>query len=397
MELQLLSHPSRSSSLSNLASTLLTRFEKNGIRSDLDEAIFLYKQSTELQSLLHPGRSTSLFAIAKAYILAHQHQAKDYSDDYLNQAMLSFYAATQCFSQPPSLRLTIAKAWVHYANIYKHSSILDAYNIALEVLPQLVVFASGVQSQHKRLILESNGLAQEAAICAIKKGDIEKAVEFLESGRTIFWSQILSLRSPVAQLKSAAPELGHHLEVVAKELEHEFYDDTQFPILDHHQRLTLEQKTIHLSSLHKEWSNLIKQVRSLEGFENFLCPQHLSSLQAAASESPVVILIPSEESSYSLIMTSSTICHIPLPNLPSAELHKLVTLTQEAAKKKTLSSLFIEEVTGKMSVLLSGISRKEQELEILISSDEIFQIVLKALWNSVVLPVISALGLKVSF
>ena len=46
----------------------------------------------------------------------------------------------------------------------------------------------------------SDGLARDAARCAIRSGCLKKAIELLEVGRSIFWSQVLSLRSPFDQL-----------------------------------------------------------------------------------------------------------------------------------------------------------------------------------------------------
>ena len=59
-------HPDRSTSLSNLASTLLIRFEKESQRCDLVDAIFFHREALELQPSPHLYQSTFLDDLASA-------------------------------------------------------------------------------------------------------------------------------------------------------------------------------------------------------------------------------------------------------------------------------------------------------------------------------------------
>jgi hypothetical protein len=54
--------------------------------------------------------------------------------------------------------------------------------------------------------------------------------------------------------------------------------------LDNQKKMTLEEEASRLARLDKEWSKSIDEVRGLDGFEDFLRPSRLSSLQAAAAE-----------------------------------------------------------------------------------------------------------------
>jgi tetratricopeptide (TPR) repeat protein len=60
------SHPNRSSSLSNLASALLTRFQQTGQLTDLEESIDVCREALDLLPESHPNRSSSLSNLAKA-------------------------------------------------------------------------------------------------------------------------------------------------------------------------------------------------------------------------------------------------------------------------------------------------------------------------------------------
>ena len=103
-------------------------------------------------------------------------------------------------------------------------------------------------------------------------------------------------------------------------------------LLDNQIKLAQDQETSQLNCLHEEWTNTINSVRCLKGFEDFLQPQKLSSLQMAASKFPVIALVANKNESNIFIMTSTNVHHIPLPSLPSKsnELHRLVQLIQIA-------------------------------------------------------------------
>ena len=118
----------------------------------------MHKQALELQPSPHPDRAESLYAMGKVLILAHS--AKDDNSKHLDQAMSSFFAATQYLFQSASRRYTMAITWMYYADfIYEHSSAIDAYNAALQALSQLAALNLDIQSRQKALSASSDGLA----------------------------------------------------------------------------------------------------------------------------------------------------------------------------------------------------------------------------------------------
>ena len=91
---------------------------------------------------------------------------------------------------PVSLRFRAAKTWSHHADS-RHKLALDAYQAAINLLPRLAMLGLNLQSCHEALTSGTDGLARNAAACAIQSGQYDKAIELLEEGRTIFWSQAL--------------------------------------------------------------------------------------------------------------------------------------------------------------------------------------------------------------
>ncbi|KAF8810350.1 TPR-like protein [Phlegmacium glaucopus] len=372
-------HPNRSFSLNNLANALSNRFDQGGQKSDLDEAISLHRQALELRPSPHPLRSSSLTDLG--IVLVRAHSSTDGNSLFLEEAMSSFSAAMHCPSQSPSKRLANAKSWIP----------------ALQALPQLAALSFDLQSRQEALSARSDGFARDASICAIQTGDLVKAIELLEAGRSIFWSQSLSLRSPFDQLHDIKPQLARKLRGIATALELGSYRDISVDISDNRKRLSLDQEASRLNRFNEEWEKGINEVRKLEGFEDFLRLSPFSLLQKAASAYPVVILVANDNGSHCLILTSTSIHHIDIPSLPTSGLQDLVRLVQAAASQMTISRSSIDTIMGNVTALLGetrGLRLRDNQLR---SSDDIFKFVLGILWDEVVKPVVSLLKIEKSY
>jgi hypothetical protein len=72
-------------------------------------------------------------------------------------------------------------------------------------------------------MLKSTGLitslACDATACAIQSNDFETAVELLEAGCTVFWSQVLQLCTPLDEIKAVSPPLAEKLRDISQALD----------------------------------------------------------------------------------------------------------------------------------------------------------------------------------
>ena len=256
----------------------------------------------------------------------------------------------------------------------------------------------------------SDGLARNAAACAIRSHQYNKAVEFLEEGRAVFWSQALELRTPMTHLRDVAPVLESRLKSLSFALEQGSLRDTSRNPTDSPQKLiSMEQEARHFRRLNTEWLETLAEVRKLPGFQDFLRPNRLSTLQSAAVDAPVVILNASKSSVDALIMTSSDVKHIPLPNLSFTAINQLVRLIRTASAGNSLhqASLHpsIDDVFRRMSFnsdverslrqSVEGRAGKPVSGAQSVDSEVIFRLVLHVLWASVMQPVIDSLNLEV--
>ncbi|KAG1736984.1 CHAT domain-containing protein [Suillus lakei] len=244
-------HTHRSKSLGNLANQLSARFEHRGNDEDLDEAIALHKEGLALCPVGHPDRSKSLNDLAKrlstrfdqrrnredlddsrenlrcALTLLTQHHPRQLEVhlslatvslsfhhsgldgtgpgegiDNLNAAMHHLKAAANVVSGGLLPRLRASLHWVLRASQYSHGTQLEAYAISMRLLDAYMSATASVSSRHSVMKDFPRTVAVDAASCALRSGDVCRAVELLEQGRTLIWTQMARLRTPLDGLQN---------------------------------------------------------------------------------------------------------------------------------------------------------------------------------------------------
>ena len=416
LEMSPSSHPRRPSKLSSLANALSRQFRDSGEKQYLDQAFTLYEEVLKLVRPDDPFRASSLNQLGGLYILAYTTlNSEEHSDKgrYLEGAMENYGLATQSYSESPSRRYNIARKWAGYADAHHHPSALEAYDIALQILPQVAGLSMDVQSRQEALNTGSDGLARNASICAIRNGDCDKAVEFLEAGRAIFWAQVLNLRTPLQALKSVAPNLEQKLRDISAALERGSHRNKVVDAADVHAKVAIDQEGERLNRLNEDYLQTLEEVRKLDGFEDFLRPRRVSALQEAVrhARGPVVLLVENEKESSCLVMTSANVRTLAIPGLGSKKLRDLVGFVHGGLNARYIvlpsvrggeSALVPEDKRGTDEEILplneiedrggrpfgSGRSRSA-------SVDEVFRFVLQELWDDVMRPLLEFLGIEV--
>ena len=399
-------HPDRSDSLYNLASAVLMRFKHTGQLVDLEETISLYREALHCLPASHPHRCRILYYLAST--LCHRITSPNcFTNESLDMAIDSFRAAFKCETASVLDRLTAAQEWARHADELQHSSALEAYEAAIHFLPLVAMLTASVQSRHRLLANKVNlGLANDAAACAIRMGQSEQAVELLEEGRAVFWSQALRLRTPLDDLQQVHPELAKQLQTLSVALEKGSFHAAPRNLEDDARGfITLEAEAAKFRRLHEQWLETLKSVRALEGFEQYLLPQKLESLKAAAARGPVVLLNATQSSCDALIVTLTGVQHIPLSsNLTGRDIATLADSVYSAASRsrlsqttQTLLETLVQKAKGSRSVLLNEEDRKLRPRPSPRPQPEpdILRDVLATLWYLVVRPVILTLELKV--
>ena len=226
----------------------------------------------------------------------------------LEECIKFFHSAVVYEVGPVTERLKTSKTWAHFADSIHHMSSLKAYKCAINLLPHLASLDMNLQ-QRQEALSQSKGLACEAANCAIRNGELELAIEFLSTGRSVFWAQALHLCTPLDELADRLREISNILE--SGSIRH----NSDMISLSSGQKIDLEKQLAHYQKLNEERTNILKEVRETKGFEDFLILKSFSKLQKAASNGPVVLLNASQQGCDTLILTTDGVTHVPLQNM----------------------------------------------------------------------------------
>ncbi|KAN0082482.1 CHAT domain containing protein [Tylopilus felleus] len=325
-------HPRRSASLNNLASCLSTRYDQLGAVADLEVAIVLYREALELRPQGHPDRSTALENFA-----GHLHTRftrLGLAED--KKALFSLYLQLVDIPQMVSLAdLSAARTWISAAETFRHPSTLLAYRTSLRLLVEHLSTLPSLPRHLDLLKKVTSSLAVDTFSACLRNRALSHAVQLLEPGRGVFWSQLACLRLPLffACLRNRA--LQHAVELLEQgrgvfwsqlarlrlplddviasgPAGNELADE--FTRLTSHIRSALNSdQHDRLYLLNNELKRIVTKIRELSGLSHFLLPLPFSDLQRAASGGPVVIVNASQYSCDALVvLLDQGPVHIPL-------------------------------------------------------------------------------------
>ncbi|KAG8825810.1 hypothetical protein FRC17_008519 [Serendipita sp. 399] len=361
-------HPDKPRHLTSLGNSLSTRFERLGNLDDIDQSVEHHLLAVEITPLGHSEKPSRLHNLGSSF-LARFRRVRHPRD--AEAAISHFSAAAKSPIGPPSDRLLSAQLWIDIASIANHQSLLDAYDCALSLVPLVAWLGLSITNRHQHLIRMGN-IARDAAATAISLQHFDKAVEWLEQGRSIVWTQILQLRTPVDQLHDVEPKLANELLRVSRLLDSgNQQNDAQVG-----GRLSPEEAGRQYRALAEEWEKIIKRVRELPDFEHFLRPPRLSRLLGAARNGPVVVVNITKErcDALALIDRIDEVMHIPLPNL---------TLEKAKELQEDLNNLLQSQGVRLRAIRINEFER---------GADGECKRILGELWESLVKPVMDSLA-----
>ncbi|KAJ7607088.1 CHAT domain-containing protein [Mycena polygramma] len=388
-------HPERSTFLYNLANTLQTRFELKHEPEDLQRAIDLHEEALALRPVPHLDHGISLNRLGCLLASAHK---DDHDSPQFQRAMSLLQEASAYLYTSPLLRFRCTHSWAQVAAEHGHSSALHAYQETINILPQIAALHLDIVSRQEILsTLQASELASGAAACAIKEGSYTVALELLEASRSIFWSQAMHLQTPLDRLETVDARLASKLCELTRELEHASFrgistSDNQEKIL------ATEAIGIQYERLNKEWETAVQSARSLTGFENFMKPQDIETLNQAAASGPVIILVPRESESFALIQTfGNPVQYVQLPALDISAAHFQADLSLALSRSNFDAEEFLDTRSHRETLASPDVQDRlcghKQGYK---KPEETFQGILEELWRTIVKPVFDVLKLKKS-
>jgi CHAT domain-containing protein len=219
-------------------------------------------------------------------------------------------------------RFELACHWVDTARISEHNSLPIAYEHAMSLMQSSLVFAPTLPTQHDRLI-EKRDLYEKTpldfASYQIHVGELEKAIEILEQGRALLWSEMRGFRTSTDRLRAADLDIAKKFTAINQELETLTTSVLSNGSVDGASNDELIGQLSGLMErqyeLYTKRDTLISEIRVQLGIKDFLLPLPFDILRSAASHGPVIIINHCKRrSDVIIILHNSPPSHIPMPS-----------------------------------------------------------------------------------
>ncbi|KAG9224478.1 hypothetical protein CCMSSC00406_0007671 [Pleurotus cornucopiae] len=310
--------------------------------------------------------------------LKHWMQSKQEDMPYLH-ALQAYCAGAFATVGKPSHRYGAAYRLANMLKPYSKSLSLLGYKSVLHILPEHIWLGQSVTERLKQ-IPDLDQIQTEAATAAINAGEFGSALEWLEQGRSIVWSQKLQLQTSLDNLHAAHPELASKLSKVAKEIE------VISSLLDFNgtasQNNRLDDKGQQYRKLVAKWESLLQGARALPSFESLLQPKSVNDLFGAARNTDVVFISLYKGECHALVIrkASHSIGHLHLDKLTESKATAWCTVLPQ----------FIPKARGSMQN--QDIERHAKFKRIVVKRLNAFEEMLAALWFDLAKPILEYLG-----
>ena len=269
---------------------------------------------------------------------------------------------------------------------------MEAYNSAIQLVSQLAGLEQTIRNRHTNL-LDTSDLAASAAACAFKFGRPELALEWLEQGRCLVWSQLNNLRTPLDALFAHDPEIASDMLRVSRALE--IAGSRGDLVAQSEGEATMERKislqdeaNTHVK-LAQEWNELLTKIRILPSFEDFLQPPTCSHLLKNLPNSGPVVVINVHKDSCDALALSSDLdepLHIPLHEFSYAKATNLRNKLNAHLRAANIRMRECDDLDGVRTARAAGDN----------ADGGVIQRILYKLWIWVVKPILDGLGISVS-
>ena len=230
----------------------------------------------------------------------------------LDELMRLFPIAASYDLSTPHGYLPISFRWASIARRFRHPSTSTAYDHAMSWMRTFLTFAPTLDKQHSRLVetRDLHKIPLDYTSYHIHTHHLEKAIETLEQGRGLLWSEMRGLRASIDRIHLADCNLADRFSMVNRELETLALTFSLNNNIDANNGLEgmdpYGHGVIRKQKLLDDRENLITQIRALPGFDTFLKPPSFDALRSAASHGPVIIINHSQWQSDILILLHSS-------------------------------------------------------------------------------------------
>ncbi|KUN79274.1 CHAT domain-containing protein [Streptomyces griseoruber] len=162
----------------------------------------------------------------------------------------------------------------------------------------------------------------------------------------------------------------------------------------------LSTQTDRRMSLSRQWSDLVAEIRTLDGFEHFRRPLTAAELREAARDGPVVAVNVARSRCDAIVVRPDAIASVPLEGLTAVDIHTVALRYVEAIEHHqirlaTLGEAGVEAAATPNVMTFRAYQRAAKDV---LRAEAVMQDVLSTtlawLWDTIVEPVFMACGLS---
>ncbi|KAI9447144.1 hypothetical protein BJY52DRAFT_1369013, partial [Lactarius psammicola] len=275
--------------LGTLRLVLLFAFECTNKISYLDESIAMGYVILKLKW----AEQMSFYAIEPLVLSLFKRWGLFHRIEDMNEVIRLAPLAIDDQYAPAHQRFKFSCDWAHTARNIGHDSTSAVYEKAMALMQDSLSLSPTIQIQHDRLLTFRDNyevMPLDYASYQVDSGQLEEAIETLEQGRALLWSEMRGFRAPIADpieedvpLAKKLAETNQALEVVTMSFVSNTRLDTEDERIlgsersDAFGRLVMKQR-----KLLKERDALISRVQGRPGFERFWKTPSFETLQSAA-------------------------------------------------------------------------------------------------------------------
>jgi tetratricopeptide (TPR) repeat protein len=291
----------RAGAWGNLAHALLMRYRNSDDRSDLDRALECGRLALSLAPPGDPRRGGCLGVLSR--VLNETARAEG-GFGAVREEILAVNAELAADAAQPAITRTAVS--MQYAGVAlllgERQRALAAARSAIGDLPS-AVWQSVDRPDQEHMLASMAKAAPFAAEIALAAGEPHRALELLETGRGVLAAQALELRAETDELTARAPRLAARLAELRRGLE-DTDDGASVSGADRRHRMA------------HQWQQTLDEIRTLDGFQDFLRPPEAGTLLTAGSAGPVVLIsVGMGRGGTALLLTGSELRVCPLPEL----------------------------------------------------------------------------------
>ncbi|KDR72557.1 hypothetical protein GALMADRAFT_753547 [Galerina marginata CBS 339.88] len=299
-------HTDMPSWLNNLGNMLRCRFDYTGDLTNISESVSSHRKAVQLTPDGHADMPRWLNNLGTSLHNRFE-QTGDQAD--VHGAISNYRRSATYVSGSPSIRLEAAARWARLATTFDSSQLLEAYGTVIDLISLVIGLEHTIRKRYTNLINISQ-LSASAAVAAFSSERHDLALEWLEQGRCLVWSQLNDLRTPLDDLRIHNPTLADDVLRVSRALENAgsraepaaYTAETSMM-----KKISIQDEADGHIKLAREWDQLLLKVRAVPQFEYFLKPALCTTLLKQIPDSgPVVVINIHKDRSDALALVSGT-------------------------------------------------------------------------------------------